>query len=129
MEWFDKVKDTAAKTAKMAKDKSNELYEITKLSISVNDCESKIDKLFKNAGILAYRDYENGAVMSEDIVSILKDVDEKFKENEELKAKINDIKSVEICPKCNTANPKNANFCQNCGETLGNEHITVVSEE
>lgn len=128
MEWFEKVKDTAAKTAKMAKDKSGELYEITKLSISINECESKIDKLFKNAGILSYRDYENGAALSEDIVSILKDIDEKFKEIEELKAKINEIKSVSVCPKCNAANPKTANFCQNCGEILGKENITVINE-
>lgn len=122
MAWFEKavdiVKDTATKTAKIAKDKSGELYEITKLSMSISECENKIDKLFKNAGILAYRDYENGIELSEDIASLMKDVDEKFKEVEEMKAKINEIKSVSVCPKCETGNPKSANFCQNCGEIL-----------
>ena len=118
MAWFDVVKDTAAKTAKIAKSKSGELYEITKLSISINEIESKIDKLFKNVGILAYRDYENGAVVSEDIAEIIQDIDSKFREVEELKNKINELKSVSACPKCEATNPKGANFCQNCGEVL-----------
>lgn len=122
MEWFEKVsdfaKDAASKTARIAKDKSGEIYEITKLSIAISDAESKIDKLFKNVGILTYRDYENGVELSDDIKDLLSDVDEKFKEIEDMKAKINEIKSVKSCPKCNTPNAKSANFCQNCGEIL-----------
>lgn len=124
MEWFEKVsdfaKDAATKTARIAKDKSGEIYEITKLSIAISEAESKIDKLFKNVGILTYRDYENGFELSEDITALLKDVDGKFKEIEEMKAKINEIKSVKTCPKCNASNAKSANFCQNCGEILEN---------
>lgn len=124
MEWFEKVsdfaKDAATKTARIAKDKSGEIYEITKLSIAISEAESKIDKLFKNVGILTYRDYENGFELSEDITSLLKDVDDKFKEIETMKAKINEIKSVKTCPKCSASNAKSANFCQNCGEILEN---------
>lgn len=122
MEWLEKISDfakgAASKTAKIAKDKSGELYEITKLSIAISDAENKIDKLFKNVGILTYRDYENGIELSEDIKELLGGVDEKFKEIEEMKAKINEIKSVNTCPKCGATNPKGSNFCSNCGETL-----------
>ena len=122
MEWFEKLSDfakgAASKTAKIAKDKSGEIYEITKLSIAISEAENKIDKLFKNVGILTYRDYENGFDLSDDIKALLSDVDEKFKEIDEMKAKINEIKSVNACPKCNSTNPKGSNFCSNCGETL-----------
>ena len=50
MEWFDKVKSTVTKTAKFTKDKSTELYDITRMSFSINELENKIDKLFKNIG-------------------------------------------------------------------------------
>ena len=122
MEWFEKVsdfaKDAATKTAGIVKDKSGEIYEITKLSIAISDAESKIDKLFKNVGILTYRDYENGFELSDDITALLKDVDDKFKDIEVMKAKIGEIKSTKVCPKCNASNAKSANFCQNCGEIL-----------
>ena len=122
MEWLEKISDiakgAASKTAKIAKDKSGELYEITKLSIAISDAESKIDKLFKNVGILTYRDYENGIELSEDIKELLSSVDEKFKEIEEMKSKINEIKSVNTCPKCGATNPKGSNFCATCGESL-----------
>ena len=121
MEWFDKVVDTAAKTAKIAKEKSGELYEITKLSFSINDLEAKIDKMFKNAGMLIYRDYENGIELSEDISLIMQDIDSKFNEIETIKETINTLKNVAVCPLCQKTNPNDANFCLHCGGKLASE--------
>lgn len=118
MEWFDKVKDTAAKTAKIAKEKSGELYEVTRLTFAINELETKIDKLFKNIGMLTYRDYENGAEFSEDITLLLQDIDSKYEEISAIKEEINKIKNVEVCPKCQKTNPTDANFCLSCGEKL-----------
>ncbi len=121
MSWFNKVKDTATKATQIAKSKSNEIYEITKLNLSVNECEAKIDKMFKNAGILCYRDFENGVEISEDIKMIMEDVDKKYKEIEELKEKINEIKDVSQCPECHASNPAEAKFCNSCGKELTKE--------
>ena len=118
MEWFDKVKDTATKTAKVAKEKSTELYEIAKLSFSINELEAKIDKLFKNSGMLVYREYENGVELPEDILIMMQDIDSKFKDVEALKTEINQIKNVSACPECNRTNPNDANFCLHCGKPL-----------
>ena len=98
MAWFDKVKHTATKTAKIAKDKSTDLYEITRMSFAISEKESKIDKIFKNIGMLTYRDHENGVEFSEDIVLLLEDIDKKYEEIEALKAEINKIKNMEVCP-------------------------------
>lgn len=118
MSWFNKVKDTASKATQIARSKSNEIYEVTKLNLNVNECEAKIDKMFKNAGVLCYRDFENGVELSEDIKMIMEDVDKKIKEVEELKAKINDIKALRQCPACSNNNPSNAKFCNICGKEL-----------
>ena len=118
MEWFDVVKDTAAKTAKVAKEKSTELYEIAKLSFSINELETKIDKLFRNTGMLVYREYENGTELPEDIVILMQDIDSKFKDIEALKTEINQLKNVSSCPECSKTNPTDANFCLHCGKPL-----------
>ena len=72
MAWYEKAKDTVTKAARYTKTKSTELYDITRLSFSINEMETKIDKLFKNIGMLVYRDYEGGAEFSEDIDMLLK---------------------------------------------------------
>lgn len=118
MSWFNKVKDTASKATQIAKSKSNEIYEVTKLNLSVNECEAKVEKMFKNAGVLCYRDFENGVEMSEDIKMIMEDIDKKYKEIEELKGKINEIKDVRQCPACSCNNPSDAKFCNSCGKEL-----------
>ncbi len=118
MAWFDQVKSTATKTAKLAKEKSTDLYEITRMSFAINEKENKIDKIFKNIGMLTYRDYENGTEFSEDIVLLLEDIDKKYEEIEELKAEINKLKSAEVCPSCKKSNPTGANFCLACGTKL-----------
>lgn len=118
MEWFDKVKSTVTKTAKFTKDKSTELYDITRMSFSINELENKIDKLFKNIGMLVYRDYETGAEFSEDIDMLLKDIDAKYEEIAQIKEEINNIKNVSVCPSCKKTNPSDANFCLSCGEKL-----------
>ena len=118
MEWFEKVKDTASKTAKVAKEKSTEMVEIAKISFSINELEAKIEKLFKNAGMLTYREYENGAELAEDIALLMQDIDSKFKDIEALKAEINQLKNVSSCSKCSKSNPADANFCLSCGAPL-----------
>ncbi len=118
MSWFDKVKESASKATKLAKVKSGEIYEVTKLNLSVNECEAKIEKMFKNAGVLCYRDFENGVELSEDIKLIMEAVDAKYKEIEDLKARINEIKSVVSCPSCGANNVNEAKFCNSCGKNL-----------
>ena len=118
MEWFEKVKTTVSKTAKLTKEKSGELYEITRLSFAINDLETKIDKLFKNIGMLAYRDFENGGEFSEDIDMLLRDIDAKYEEISVIKEQINQIKNVSLCPECGKTNPDDANFCLSCGKKL-----------
>ena len=121
MSWFDKVKESASKATKLAKVKSGEIYEVTKLNLSINECEAKIEKMFKNAGVLCYRDFENGVEISEDIKLIMEDVDAKYKEIEALKARINEIKSVVSCPSCGSNNACDAKFCNSCGKNLKEE--------
>lgn len=118
MEWFEKVKSTVSKTAKFTKEKSSELYEITRLTFAISDLETKIDKLFKNIGMLAYRDHENGGEFSEDIEMLLQDIDTKFEDISSIKDEINRLKNVSSCPKCGKNNPNDANFCLSCGEKL-----------
>ena len=118
MEWLEKVKSTATKTARIAKEKSGELYDVTRLSFAINELETKIEKLYKNIGMLVYRDYENGVEFSEDIVLLLQDIDSKYEEIVAIKEEINKIKNVEKCPKCQKTNPADANFCLSCGEKL-----------
>ncbi len=126
MSWFDKVKETASKATRIAKVKSGEIYEITKLNLAVNEAEAKIEKMFKNAGVLCYRDFENGVEVSEDIKLIMEDVDAKYKEIEALKARINEIKSVVTCPACGGNNTADAKFCNSCGANITNDSAEIT---
>ena len=128
MSWFDKVKDTASRATKIAKTKSGEIYEITKLNFSVNEIEAKIEKMFKNAGVLCFRDYENGVEISEDIKLIMESIDEKYKEIEKIKSRISEIRSVTACPECGANNVSDAKFCNNCGALLKKEAEAGIKE-
>ena len=106
----------ASKLGKKVAGKTNDLVDITKLTLTANDTEKKIAELQKKIGELVYEQYQSGE--ESDYAEICQQIDEFNSELGALKAQIAEIKSTVACPECSEANDKKNGFCSKCGAKL-----------
>ncbi len=83
----------AMSTAKVVGNKSQEMMEVGKLKIQINQLESDITKLKTEIGEIVYDSHANEQVLDEEqIVSLCNSIYAKYSEIEGLKDKIQDVK-------------------------------------
>lgn len=83
----------AMSTAKVVGSKSQEMMEVGKLKIQINQLEGDITKLKTEIGEIVYDSHANEQVLNEEqIVSLCDNIYAKYSEIEELKEKIQDVK-------------------------------------
>lgn len=104
-----------SETAKAAAKKSGDIVEVTKMSMSINSEESKIEEAFEEVGRALYDAYQKGSEVPEEVKEICQKIDEYEENIKELKAKILELKNVKSCPGCGTELPIETAFCPKCG--------------
>lgn len=83
----------AMSTAKVVGSKSQEMVEVGKLKIQINQLESDITKLKTEIGEIVYNSHANEQVLDEEqIVTLCNNIDAKYSEIEGLKERIQDVK-------------------------------------
>ncbi|MBZ4644849.1 MAG: hypothetical protein PWR27_279 [Petroclostridium sp.] len=118
---LNEIRNKMTETAKSAIKKSNEIVEVTKLSISIGDAQSRIDKLLKDIGKIMYDAYKSGEIFSEEISTICLEIDEIADEINSMRQKIAQLKNVKVCPVCEKENESDASFCSRCGHKISEE--------
>lgn len=84
----------AMSTAKVVGSKSQEMVEVGKLKIQINQLESDITKLKTEIGEIVYNAQSNGLELDEEqIVSLCNNINAKYSEIEGLKEKIQEVKN------------------------------------
>ncbi|MCY6370033.1 zinc-ribbon domain-containing protein [Clostridium ganghwense] len=124
--------DTASSVAQSAKEgssviakKSEELVEISKLTVSISSEESKLKDIYAEIGKQICEKYEHGIYIDPDLVENCNDI-VKLKTNvKNMKDRIIQLKNKKFCPKCGEALESETVFCPKCGYSSENINITV----
>lgn len=118
MSSFDNLLSKAKAATQKAGKKANEMVEITKLNLEVSDVKSQIDNIYRDMGKAIYETYQETGAVDEPMQRKCMLIDEKYKQIEEINAKLGTLKNVIICPKCSEQNPIDNIFCAKCGQKL-----------
>lgn len=108
----------AGKLTKTVAGKTNNLVDVTKLNIALNETERKISGLYEKIGETVYAKYTNDELNCQEFDEILKEIDSFKAEQEGLKAQIAELKNAITCPECGANNDKGSEFCSKCGAKL-----------
>lgn len=118
MTLFNEIKNKVTQTAKSAMQKSNEIFEITKINMSIGDAQLQMDKLFRDVGKIIYDAYREGDQFSDEITKKCSQVDNLVEQIKEMKERVAQLKKVKICPNCESENQPDAVFCSKCGRKI-----------
>lgn len=120
MGFFDDIKEKLkpvgeklSESGKKAVDKTKELAEIAKLTLSVNEEEKKISEMYAKIG----REYVARSENDEDRIlpEIIAEISESEKKVESLNERIRELKGETLCASCKAKMAEDAKFCPECG--------------
>ena len=119
---FNKVKQGAAKAideaekfTKNAVKKTKGAIDQTKLKYTVSEIEDKIKDVLAQMGTVIYNEYKDGAEFNEDISEKCVQLDSFYKDIEEIKVKIAELKNSTVCSSCGAMIYDEDSFCPICG--------------
>lgn len=126
--------DTASTVAQSAKEgsaviakKSEELVEISKLTVSISSTEAKIKDIYSEIGRQLCEKHEAGIYIDPDLVENCNEVI-KLKTNvKNMKDTILQLKNKKRCPECEESFEAETAFCPKCGSST--ENIVVEFSE
>lgn len=118
---FDKAKDLGSKTI----EEGRKMAGITKLNIEIGSYENQIEELKTKIGDIVFKtglpiDGDEAISRQLEEIRILQD------KINETKAKINEVKHINICPRCGAKVQKDIKFCSDCGQSLWTAHMEEV---
>ncbi len=115
---FDDVKRVLQSTASKVMKKTGEVYDYTKLSISVSGIKNDIDELYKQIGKAVYTHFTDDDFSIDDISSLCEAVELKKAELEAVSEKLAELKNVTLCKECGASVNNESTFCAKCGAKL-----------
>ncbi len=124
--FFADLKNAAGKVAK----KSTELYELSRVKLSIASTKSEIDACFKTLGSIVYHSQRSETEPDADTIeATLSKIDELYEKLEELTELSSHLKNEKLCPVCTKSNAKDAQFCSDCGYRFTFEEYNTESED
>lgn len=121
MDFFSELGNRAKQIATVVKDKTGDLVETSKLKLDCVGINKDIQKKYENLGALVYQLKKNGETNDELVAKFVAEIDELFVKLQDTSAKLNERKSITICPSCKYANDENFDYCVKCGTELKKE--------
>lgn len=115
MALFENITKKVTETAKAAAKKSGELVEVTKLNMSINTEQEKIEKAFAEMGKAVYELYSKGEDVGEPFRETCEKIGSYEKVIADMKQKILEMKNEKLCAGCGAELELNAAFCPKCG--------------
>ncbi len=111
----------AGKLTKTVAGKTNNLVDVTKLNLALNETERKITALYEKIGETVYSKHTQGELNCQEFDEILNEIDAFKAEQEGIKAQIAELKNAITCPECGINNDKDSEFCSKCGAKLSDD--------
>ena len=108
----------AGKLTKTVAGKTNNLVDVTKLNLALNEAERKVAALYEKIGETVYSKYAEGSLSCDEFDETLKEIEAFKAEQESIKAQIAELKNAITCPECGANNDNKSEFCSKCGAKL-----------
>lgn len=107
--------DNAVNVANNVAKKSGELVEVSKLNIKISAQEDRIKEVYSVIGKLVYDKYLTGDTFNDEIMEKCREISQCNEAIEDIRHKINELKSTKVCPSCGTKMKQDSLFCPKCG--------------
>ncbi len=104
---FEKIKHQVSK-------KTNELYKIGKLNLTLNNAYSELDELYQKLGELIYLKRITHVDQSEEAGRLLQDITNQLHEVKRIEQAIANVKNDRVCPYCQHRISSKEKYCPNC---------------
>lgn len=115
---ISEIKSTADKVVK----KSGEIYELSKVKLSIANTKSDINSNFKILGEMVYIAQRDGTdTNSEKLEDAISKIDSLYEKLAELNDIATGLMNKKLCPECDKTNDINASFCSGCGHRYNEE--------
>lgn len=114
----DRTEEVTARAVDAAGRKATDMVESTRTNMKIFDLNADMDRLYREIGKMLYDTHLGEQVDQDDVQEKLEQLDEKHQEIEELRAKLNDLKSAAKCPVCGKECKAGDAFCSECGAKL-----------
>ena len=95
MDFFDKVKKTAASVVAVSGKESKRIYSIAKLKLEIGEKQNAVKNLYKEIGFDAYKAYKMSVSIEETIKEKLLEIDAIEDEIAALRKKVEDVKNTD----------------------------------
>lgn len=115
MHFFNRVKRAMTQTAKITVEKSQELYEVTKINLTISNEREKISKIYKEMAKNVYDLYKQGEISSKILKDKCDEIDLCEMKINKLKEQILDMKNIKPCQNCETNLENSSIYCYKCG--------------
>ena len=114
----DRTEEVTSRAVDAAGKKATDMVESTRINMKIYDLNADVDRLYREIGKMLY-DTHLGEMADQELVQEkLEKLDEKHREIEELREKLNDLKSAAKCPVCGKECKAGDTFCSECGAKL-----------
>lgn len=114
---FDEVVDKAKEYAQIAAEKSQEVYQVSKLKIEIVETKRKIDKNYASIGKKCYDAVKAGEDLP-DFAANIEEIDLLKAEIIDKQEKIAEIKNTISCANCGADVDADSDFCHKCGAQM-----------
>ncbi len=127
MDFFNKVGETITNKGKDVTKKVKDIAEIGNLNGQISVQEEIIQNLYFEMGKMFYED--NKEKEDTPYQEKCQQIKEAYGEIDRLKTAIQNLKGIQVCPKCGAELKGDAVFCSMCGEKVNVDPEVVVEEE
>jgi len=125
---FDKIKsaavsvgESAAKGARMAGSKAEELFDGGKIRVKIADKKGDLKLLYLRLGEITYAKHSGESVDEAAEAALYTKIKACKKNIAALEAKLDEMKTAYVCPNCGCKCDKDDEFCAECGAVLNAE--------
>ena len=115
MSVLEKFSKKITETAKAAAKKSGDIVEVTKLNMSINTEEDKVQKLYEEIGRIVYNYFKSQENVPEELKEVCAEIQRSENIIKNYKKRILELKSLKLCDYCGAELEGDENFCPYCG--------------
>ena len=109
MAFLDDLGAKLSKTGQKTMQKANELADITKLNMRTGELNKAVQELYAKVGEQYYALHRSQP--EEALAPLCGEIDAAMAEMDQIKADIQRIRQIKVCPSCGYENPSDASFC------------------
>jgi len=128
---FKELKDRLEKGMETAGQKSQQMLEISRLSMKIKGKKEDIDRLYRRLGQAVSEVWESQSelVLNAHIRELLEAIRDLKQQVEILEQELLDVKGKRACPGCQTVIDKSLETCPSCGKTFSVQEYVYTGQQ